>query len=71
MTGKDYELIAKAVNSTLEYWRKEHARGSTSVPFAHTDIVLGPLTVALIQTLHNDNPFFDGKRFHDACGVKA
>ena len=69
MTGKDYELIAKAVNSTLEYWRKEHARGSTSVPFAHTDIVLGPLTVALIQTLHVGYRFFDGKRFHDACGV--
>ena len=69
MTGKDYESIAKAVNSTLEYWRKEHARGSPSVPVAHTDIVLGTLTVALIQTLYNDNPFFDGKRFHDACGV--
>ena len=23
MTGKDYELIAKAVNFTLEYWRKD------------------------------------------------
>jgi len=69
MTKKDYELIAEAVNFTLEFWRKEHARGSTSVPLAHTDSVLGTLAVMLVHTLADDNPRFDRQRFHDACGV--
>jgi len=67
MTKKDYELIAKAIREARVFWNKEHDLGTTWVPKAHTDSVLGTVTVVLTHMLADDNPRFDRKRFFDAC----
>ena len=62
MTRKDYELIAKAIDTSLD----KHWWGGEEFPEG-TDI-LRCLVRDLAEALVQDNPAFDRDKFVSACG---
>jgi hypothetical protein len=74
MTCKDHELIAKAINSDVSYWRGQSIRTSASEEYRtlQRDNINAAkdICTSLAVLLQADNPNFDRERFLKACGVE-
>jgi len=66
MTRKDYQLIAKAIKESREYFAKEYA--GDNMRDNVTQLALGNLHNKLIDALQQDNPRFNSAIFEKACG---
>jgi hypothetical protein len=61
MTKKDYELIAKAIETSgsMYFNQNEAEKVSAMIEFAYS----------IATSLKEDNPRFDRVRFLEACGI--
>jgi hypothetical protein len=68
MTRKDYEMIAKVISQTKEFYEKDIPYNYMVSQVQLSGSISSRLVDHLSNLLKEDNSRFDSERFREACG---
>ena len=69
MTRKDYEMIAKVISQTKEFYEKDIPDNYMVSQILLSASVSSRIVECLSNAMIEDNPRFNPDKFREACGI--